>query len=688
MCSHLIGKILSLRQQDKLDCSLNVLLETFPKPVKCTFRLPMDYLEETDVHTISPEVSADLELLQNNTLLNPETGSEEEGSKPLVHYLYEPRGPFSEAILPKVASVFTSNRAFLKDTQQVLSSASLSTSIEPSSSIEPEEEQQVLDVWDDLVGNPEFLEKYGYLEWDVVKHLNSSSAFLQSLSLLNGVVPLFNLFMSVILAILPFFLLSYAGEVISLNSYTECLRQIGGNNQMFCKMISMLDPANFSPQNAVVFLLMLALYAYQIYQNIIHTERFYQHLTEVSRNLFTMKRFVEKSQQRFETFLQGKPENAPTYNLFYMNVENHVHQCDRLAKILAGVQDPDQLTLFRQFTHMGEHFRLYYHLYDNEEAQQTILFCMNMNGYLDLLDSVSRHLRLGNVHLADFSTGDLEEDNDDNDDDDNNNNKEKGDDTPENKPVVKNAIQGMYYPRLVGKPDIVKNDVDFDQHTVLTGPNASGKTTFLKALAINTLLSQQVGLGFYDEYRLREPYKHIHSYLNIPDTSERDSLFEAETRRCKIILEKITHSPNTDAHLCIFDELFSGTNPVDASRSAYSFLKHLCVHYPCVDFAITTHYTDICRKIEDDHESENTPVDTEKKGPTGRRMVNRQMNVLENQQDHSLTMTYQMIPGISDIKGASNILENMGFPDDIVQEVRTGGGTHGHKAQGDASLNA
>ena len=75
MCSHLIGKILSLRQQDKLDCSLNVLLETFPKPVKCTFRLPMDYLEETDVHTISPEVSADLELLQNLSsiiCMNPE----------------------------------------------------------------------------------------------------------------------------------------------------------------------------------------------------------------------------------------------------------------------------------------------------------------------------------------------------------------------------------------------------------------------------------------------------------------------------------------------------------------------------------------------------------------------------------------------------------------------------------------
>jgi DNA mismatch repair protein MutS len=229
-----------------------------------------------------------------------------------------------------------------------------------------------------------------------------------------------------------------------------------------------------------------------------------------------------------------------------------------------------------------------------------------------------------------------------------------------------NTIKGIYYPSLVGKTGIVKNDVEFDKHTVLTGPNASGKTTFLKAIAINTLLSQQVGLGFYEEYRLSEPYKNIHSYLNIPDTSERDSLFEAESRRCKIILEKIANSSTTDKHLCIFDELFSGTNPVDASHSAYSFLKHLCIHYPYVDFVLTTHYTDICRKIEE----KNGNKDGDEKD-TGRQMVNRQMNVLQNE-NHSLTMTYKIIPGISDIKGASNILENMGFPDEIVQEVRQG----------------
>ena len=707
MCSHLLKKIVAFQNQsqDKIDCSRNpVLLETFPKPVKDTFRLPMEYLEETDIHPVSPEVCADLELLQNNTLLQKdkdETNKEDddkkdndEETKPLVHYLYEPKGPFSQAVLPKLAGTFTSNRDFLKDTQQVILCRNDVFLYDTTQ----EEEQKVLNIWNDLVYNPEFLEKYGYLEWDAVKHLNRSSAFLQSLSILNGVVPMFNLMFSILIAILPFFILFYSGNSISLTSYTECLRQIGGNNQMFCKMVSMLDPENFNPQNAVVFLLMLALYSYQIYQNIVHTERFYQHLLEVSNNLITIKSFVKDSQQRFKTFVKNKPENAPTYNLFYMNVENHIHQCNKLSKTLEGVKDPADSSMFHQFTNMGEYFRLYYHLYDNEEAQQTILFCMNMNGYLDLLDATARHLRLGNVHLADFTIPTEEETEEETDVEETDveeteeetqsvlricinkspslsvfiGDKDNCCNAPEKckgvkdkiKKRVSNAIKGMYYPSLVGKQGIVKNDVELNQHTILTGPNASGKTTFLKAIAINTLLSQQVGLGFYDEYRLVEPYRHIHSYLNIPDTSERDSLFEAETRRCKTILEKITNSSTTDNHLCIFDELFSGTNPVDASRSAYSFLKHLCNHYPQVDFVLTTHYTDICRKIEEE------PTSTTEGGSI-RKMVNQQMNVLENK-DHSLTMTYKMISGISDVKGASHILENMGFPDEIVQEVREG----------------
>ena len=74
------------------------------------------------------------------------------------------------------------------------------------------------------------------------------------------------------------------------------------------------------------------------------------------------------------------------------------------------------------------------------------------------------------------------------------------------------------------------------ENMIITGPNASGKTTFLKTTSINIICSQQIGADFFTMGSLH-PYTHIHSYLNIPDTSQRDSLFQAESRRCKDILD-------------------------------------------------------------------------------------------------------------------------------------------------------
>ena len=70
-------------------------------------------------------------------------------------------------------------------------------------------------------------------------------------------------------------------------------------------------------------------------------------------------------------------------------------------------------------------------------------------------------------------------------------------------------------------------------------------------------------------------FDHLHCYLNIPDTSGRDSLFQAEARRCKNILDSIINSKQNERHFCIFDELYSGTNPYEAISSSYSLLEYL-----------------------------------------------------------------------------------------------------------------
>jgi len=79
--------------------------------------------------------------------------------------------------------------------------------------------------------------------------------------------------------------------------------------------------------------------------------------------------------------------------------------------------------------------------------------------------------------------------------------------------------------------------------------------------------------GFYKSCTLN-PFNYFHCYINIPDSISRDSLFQAEVRRCKEILDNITDNPSL-RHFCVFDELYSGTNPYEAISSAYSYLNYI-----------------------------------------------------------------------------------------------------------------
>jgi DNA mismatch repair ATPase MutS len=104
-------------------------------------------------------------------------------------------------------------------------------------------------------------------------------------------------------------------------------------------------------------------------------------------------------------------------------------------------------------------------------------------------------------------------------------------------------------------------------------------------------------------------------------------------------------------HFCIFDELYSGTNPVEATKSAYAFMQYLTEKFQNVDFLLTTHYVEICDKI---------------KG-----IRNYRMEVIENEDTNQFEFTYKIEPGISRIEGAIKILEEMDYPADILNMVRS-----------------
>ena len=272
--------------------------------------------------------------------------------------------------------------------------------------------------------------------------------------------------------------------------------------------------------------------------------------------------------------------------------------------------------------------KCFYKLYSDSEYTSALRFSMGFEGYINNLLGVNENLTKGVVSFAKFET---------------NGSTETGG----------LELKQQYYPPLINEMP-VKNTCKFDKNMIISSPNKSGKTTILKTTAINIIFSQQLGCGFYSSAKM-VPYTHIHSYLNIPDTSGRDSLFQAESRRCKEIIDVIREQ-NSQAtrHFCVFDELYSGTNPEEASKAGHAFLSYLS-RFENVNFILTTHYFSICKKFK-----------------TSDKIQNYKMDVRVSE-DGTFKYTYKVKKGISKIKGGIRVLKDMDYPKEILDLVETSG---------------
>ena len=218
---------------------------------------------------------------------------------------------------------------------------------------------------------------------------------------------------------------------------------------------------------------------------------------------------------------------------------------------------------------MGIIMKNFHMLYNNEELIDALYYSFDCRCYINNIIHIQKLIKNKVINKCNFIT--------------NSSNKNT-------------SFKNSYFCNLIktDSKNIIKNSYSLDDNLLLTGPNAAGKTTLLKSTLFNIILSQQIGYGFFFFVYIIL-YDYIHCYINIPDTSNRDSLFQAEARQCKNILEFIEDNPDKN-HLCVFDELFSGTNPEDAIKSGYGYLNH--INKKNVNFILTSHYHKLCKMLE------------------------------------------------------------------------------------------
>lgn len=306
-------------------------------------------------------------------------------------------------------------------------------------------------------------------------------------------------------------------------------------------------------------------------------------------------------------------------------------------KLMRYKVELDKITPFQlsisKITQFGHILKTFYDLYSNEEYNDAFMHSFGFNGYIDNIEGLIININNRKINFTTFTNGKK----------DKKLNKNK---KSEGKPKKNKCIlTDSYHPSLIDSNPI-SNTIDLTSNIIITGPNASGKTTMLKSSLVNVILSQQMGCGFFSHAEMT-PFHNIHCYLNIPDTSGRDSLFQAEARRCKDIIDSIQINKN-ETHFCIFDELYSGTNPDEAVESAESFMKYIS-KYTGVYCVLTTHFIDLCKHLENEPNFVNLHMHTK---PTN---------------DNGFTYTYTIKPGISNIKGGFKVLQDMNYPEEIIK---------------------
>jgi len=118
----------------------------------------------------------------------------------------------------------------------------------------------------------------------------------------------------------------------------------------------------------------------------------------------------------------------------------------------------------------------------------------------------------------------------------------------------------------------ISNDLDLNKNSMLlTGSNMSGKTTFIRTVAINSLLSQTLNLCFAKEFSA--PFSKLYTSIRITDDlSQKTSYYLEEVLTAK---ELIDASQNDSPCLFILDEIFKGTNTIERISAGKAILSYL-----------------------------------------------------------------------------------------------------------------
>ncbi len=134
--------------------------------------------------------------------------------------------------------------------------------------------------------------------------------------------------------------------------------------------------------------------------------------------------------------------------------------------------------------------------------------------------------------------------------------------------VLEIKTEELYHPLV---EESVTNSIRANRAVLLTGSNASGKSTFLKTVAINAILAQTIYTALAENYSAGY-YRILSSMALRDDLETQESYYIVEIRSLKRILDA---SEEEIPVLCFVDEVLRGTNTAERIAASTEILRYL-----------------------------------------------------------------------------------------------------------------